>query len=101
MNSEIGHIIRRILRDIRVELTEEFDRNFERQFFFTEAWARRKGPLRPGGHILVASGQLRRSIKSEVDDESITFRSDLPYAGIHNEGGEIVVTRRMKKYRPT
>ena len=28
---------RNILNDIRVELTEEFDRNFERKAFFTRA----------------------------------------------------------------
>ena len=31
--------------DIRVELDDEFDKNFERQGFFTEAWKRRTGPF--------------------------------------------------------
>lgn len=29
---------RNILSDMRVELTEEFDRNFERKAFFTHKW---------------------------------------------------------------
>ena len=91
-------LIRNILRDIQVEMADEFDRNFERQAFFSEAWQRRRSPTRPGGHILVDTGGLRRSIRSEMLGNSIVFRSDLPYAGIHNEGGEIKVTARMKKY---
>lgn len=98
MNSDTAAIIKRILRDIQVELTDEFDRNFERQAFFSQAWERRKSPLRPGGHILVDTGSLRRSIYSEVRDSSIVFRSDLPYAAIHNQGGEIKVTARMKRF---
>ncbi len=95
---DIQKVIRNILQDIRVELNDEFDRNFERQGFFTQAWARRKSPLRPGGSILVDSGQLRRSIQSRSDSTSITFYSNLPYASIHNAGGEIKVTARMKRY---
>ena len=95
MKSEIQHILGRILNDIRVELTDEFDQNFEQQSFFGEAWQRRKGPLRPKGHILVDTGQLRRSIQSRTTENSITFFTTEPYAAIHNEGGEIVVTTKM------
>ncbi len=42
MNKDVQKIIARILQDIRVEMTDEFDRNFERQAFFSEAWQRRK-----------------------------------------------------------
>lgn len=91
-------VIRRILSDIRVELGDEFDRNFERQAFFSEAWARRKSPTRPRGTILVDTSTLRRSIKSRTTDDSITFYTELPYAAIHNDGGEIVVTEKMKRY---
>lgn len=91
-------LIRKILRDIEVELTDEFDKNFERQGFFSEKWKRRVSPGGEGRGILVRSGELRRSIRTRVDDSSITFSSDLPYAAIHNEGGEIKVTSRMKRY---
>ena len=98
MNENVQKIIKNILRDIQVELTDEFDQNFERQAFFSEAWQRRKSPTRPGGHILVDTGQLRRSIKSRTTENSIIFYTDLPYAAIHNEGGDIVVTFRMKRF---
>lgn len=98
MNKEVGKILSRILNDIRVEMTDEFDRNFERESFFGEAWQRRKSPTRPGGHILVNTGRLRRSIQSRTTENSITFFTNEPYAAIHNEGGEIVVTEKMKRY---
>lgn len=34
MNQDVQKIIRNILSDIRVEMSDEFDRNFERQAFF-------------------------------------------------------------------
>lgn len=91
-------IIRNIIRDIDVELKDEFDKNFERQAFFSEAWQRRKSPIRPGRAILVDTGGLRSSIKSEIRENSIVFRSEHPAAAIHNEGGEIKVTGKMKKF---
>lgn len=98
MNKDTKAVIRRILSDIRVELGDEFDRNFERQAFFNDVWTRRKSPPRPGGTILVDTGTLRRSIRSRTTDDSITFYTDLPYAAIHNDGGEIVVTEKMKRF---
>ena len=98
MTDNFTRTINNILRDIQVELTDEFDRNFEREAFFSEAWERRRSPVRANGHLLVDSGTLRRSIRSEIKESSIVFKSDLPYAAIHNEGGEIKVTQRMKKF---
>ena len=98
IDSQVREVFQRILKDIQVELGEEFDENFERQAFFTKAWARRKSPTRPGGHILVDSGRLRQSITSRTTDNSITFYTNEPYAAIHNEGGEIKVTAKMKRF---
>lgn len=98
MKSETQLILRRILKDIQVELSDEFDQNFEREAFFSEAWQRRKSPTRPDGHILVDTGQLRRSIQSRTTENSIVFFTTEPYAAIHNDGGEIVVTKKMKKF---
>lgn len=91
-------IIARILTDIRVEMSDEFDRNFERQAFFSKAWQRRRSPQRPGGSILIDTGRLRGSIQSRTTENSITFYTNEPHAAIHNEGGEIVVTERMKRF---
>ena len=99
MTENFQKIIKNILRDIRVEMTEEFDQNFERQAFFSEAWQRRKSPMRNQNRaILTDTGALRSSIQSRVTDNSVIFYTDLPYAAIHNEGGEIVVTEKMKRF---
>lgn len=90
--------MRRILRDILIEVGDEFDRNFERQAFFTSAWQRRKSPGRTGGSTLIDTGALRRSLRRQTTTDGVTFSSSLPYAAIHNEGGEIRVTARMKRY---
>lgn len=99
MNKDVARIIKQILKDIRVEMEDEFKTNFERQAFFSEAWERRKSPIRNEGRaILIDTGQLRRSISSRVTENSVIFYTDLPYAAIHNDGGEIKVTKRMKGY---
>lgn len=99
MNNDVARIIKQILKDIRVEMEDEFKTNFERQAFFSEAWERRKSPIRNEGRaILIDTGQLRRSISSRVTENSVIFYTDLPYAAIHNEGGEIKMTKRMKGY---
>ncbi|MDY3853112.1 MAG: phage virion morphogenesis protein [Prevotella sp.] len=98
MNDHVKKIIARVLNDIRVELGDEFDKNFERQAFFSKAWQRRKGPFRKEGATLIDTGKLRGSIQSRTTENSITFYTNEPHAAIHNEGGEIVVTERMKRF---
>ena len=96
--NDLAVVFRRILKDIQVEVKDEFDKNFERQGFFSEKWERRRSPLRPGRATLVNTGGLRRSVLSRVTADGVTFYSTHPAAEIHNEGGEIVVTARMKGY---
>jgi phage gpG-like protein len=90
-------VIDRSLEDIKVELDEEFDRNFERKAFFDKKWPERKYDNGKGS-LLVRSGALRRSISSLRGGAELAYSSDKPYARIHNEGGEIRVTKKMKKY---
>lgn len=85
-----------MMKDIGVDLADEFDQNFERKAFFNKKWKDRKFGNR--GTLLVATGRLRRSITMKATERSITFSSDTPYASIHNEGGEIEVTKKMKGY---
>lgn len=92
-----AELTKHILKDIKVELKDEFDKNFERKAFFNEKWARRKYPY-PNGTLMARSGNLRKSIKATISANGISFTSDLPYAAIHNEGGEITVTRKMKGF---
>lgn len=92
---------RKLLSDMRVELTEEFDKNFERKAFFTDKWKKRANPNAKGS-LLMVTGTLRRSIKSEVRGNGVRFSSAVPYASIHNVGGTGTIhvkahTRRGKK----
>lgn len=97
MDKAVRELFRRVLNDIRVEMGDEFDRNFERQAFFSQAWERRRSPLRKG-RALLSGNHLRRSVHSRTTADSITFYSDLPYAAAHNAGCEIKVTRAMKAH---
>ena len=91
-------LIKNMLNDIRVNLREEFDRNFERKAFFDKPWDTTTKFKNSKGSLMMRSGALRRSIKGEVKGDSIIFSSSLPYASIHNEGGYITVTAKMKKF---
>jgi phage gpG-like protein len=92
-----NQFLRNFLSDLKVELLDEFDKNFERKGFFDKPWEHAKSPNRIGS-LMARSGALRNSIRAIANDNSIRFMSSLPYAAIHNEGGVITVTEKMKKY---
>lgn len=98
MTNNLEDIIRRVINDIRVEYKDEFDKNFARQAFFNQAWQRRKSPTRPGGAILIDTGALRRSFNVTTSGSTITFTYTKEYAEIHNTGGTIAVTQKMKRF---
>ena len=89
--------INQIITDTKVKLSGEFARNFERKGFFDKKWPSNKFINRRGSPMM-RSGKLRRSIQSRTGGSGITWSSSLPYAGIHNEGGKIKVTEKMKKF---
>ncbi len=95
---DIKKVILDSLQDVKIELTDEFDRNFQREGFFSEKWKRRRYDPDPDRAVLQKTGSLRKSIISVIEDNKIIFTSSLPYSAIHNEGGTIVVTRRMKGF---
>ncbi|ROH98295.1 hypothetical protein EGI16_21700 [Chryseobacterium sp. G0240] len=62
-----------------------------------EAWKPRKRPAR--GSILVRSGRLKRSIrKLSQGSYYVYIGTDVPYARIHNEGGQINKTANVKAH---
>ena len=89
--------IKNILSDLRVDLTDEFDKNFERKSFFGKAWENTAIPNKRGS-LMMRTGKLRRSIKSRQTNNELSWSSSLPYASLQNEGGEIIVTERMKRF---
>ena len=89
--------IKNIISDLRVDLTDEFDKNFDRKSFFGKAWENTSIPNKRGS-LMMRTGKLRRSIKSRVSGNQISWSSSLPYASLQNEGGEVIVTEKMKRF---
>lgn len=90
-------LVQQIVQDTAVDLNQAFDRNFESKSFFNKKWKNTRYPNRRGS-LMMRSGKLRRSIKSSTANGVIRWKSAMPYASIHNEGGEIKVTAKMKRF---
>lgn len=88
-----NELIQNILSDMRVELTEMFDRNFERKGFFDSKWKPRKDKNTKGS-LLHVTGKMRRSIRSAIRGKGVHFSSALPYTSLHNEGGKFAQSVR-------
>ncbi|GIZ15291.1 phage virion morphogenesis protein [Capnocytophaga catalasegens] len=93
----LKQIMQQTLEDVRTKLKEEFDKNFERKAFFDKRWNETK-LINKRGSLMMRSGKLRRSINAKVQGNSVIFTSNMPYAALHNEGGVIKVTQKMKKF---
>lgn len=92
-----NQFLRNILSDLKVELADEFDKNFERKGFFGTPWAPTKRVVSRGS-LMLRSGDLRKSIRPTIAEGTISFASSEPYAALHNEGGEITVTPNMRRF---
>ena len=92
-----NEIMKNIITDAKVKLTEEFDRNFERKAFFDQPWKTTRGN-NARGSLMMRTGKLRRSMRSSQTKNGISWSSSLPYASLHNQGGEVVVTEKMKRF---
>ena len=90
-------LLDQIVDDIKVEFMDKFDKNFQDKAFFGKPWkVTRLSNAR--GSLMMRTGRLRKSIRPSRSGKNIRFYSDAPYSAIHNEGGEIVVTSKMKAY---
>lgn len=66
----------------------------------TEPWEARKREGR--GSLLARSGRLKRSIRKLTSGNYFVYiGTDVPYAQIHNEGGEIDKTVNVKSHNRT
>lgn len=85
------------MTDLKVELLDEFDRNFSRRAFFDRPWPGRKSPGK-GDKLLDNTGHGRHSIRGTIRPNGVEFSTDTPYMGLHNRGGKIKITPRMRKF---
>jgi hypothetical protein len=79
MNENVKKVVARILKDIQVEMSDEFDKNFERQAFFSEKWQRRKSPIRiPRRRFLGTSPEVEKAVR-EIVEENLTEYFTIEY----------------------
>lgn len=79
---------------------DHFQDNFRQGGFQdngTQAWQRKKRPDKYGP-LMSSRQNLYGSIYYRPDDYRVTVGTEVPYAAIHNEGGDIIVTARMKRF---
>lgn len=95
--------INNVIKDIKIELDDEFDRNFERKAFFDRKWVPLSKNYQPtGGSMLLRTGALRRSLRSRISGTALIYSSSLPYSGLMNYGGTVrqdfVPTPKMRRW---
>jgi len=86
---------------IGTEAVKHFKNNFVEEGFDGTKWDARKTKVKLQKKILTGQGSgdhLSDSIDYEVNGNSIIIHTDRIYAEIHNEGGEITVTPKMKAF---
>lgn len=103
IENQLARLMRDTMKDIQVECDDQLQENFRREAFFNDKWQRRshddgsgrkvlQGPAKGGVH-------LSQSIfPGRLDGFKLVYSTTLPYAAIHNEGGTIRVTAKMKRY---
>lgn len=93
--------------DIIVELTVEarnfFDESWTNQGFTDKSIEKWKKSKDKDGNdkenTLVETGVLRRSLRTETTETEGTIFTEVPYAQIHNEGGEIKATAQISPFK--
>lgn len=99
----LARLMRDTLKDIKVELDDEYQQNFRREAFFSDKWQRRKYDDGSNRKVLQGLGKSgvhlsQIAASGRIEGSKVVYSSTLPYAAIHNEGGTITVTARMKRY---
>jgi phage gpG-like protein len=80
-----------------------FNENFQRQGFVDDSlqpWDPRDPDRDEGRAVLFKSGTLRRSIRVvRRSSEQVVWGTDVKYAKVHNEGGDIQVKAHLRRGR--
>lgn len=86
---------------IGTEAVNHFKNNFQEEGFDGDKWESRRSQRQGstgGQKVLTYSGELSESIDYRIQGTTIIIFTDKPYGEIHNEGGKITVTPKMKGY---
>jgi len=85
----------RIVDDLNDYLLKFFKNSFDTKSFNNVKWK----PSRNNRNTLIDTGELKRSIRTVSKSlTEIHITSDTPYSAIHNEGGTIRITDKMRKF---
>lgn len=64
-----------------------------------QAWPKKRLPeFGKRRQLLRQSGDLQRSIRTKSSKRNAMVISDLPYSKMHNDGGEITITPKMRRF---
>jgi len=95
----------RIIQQCAVQALAFFKQSFINQGFTDNAlvkWKGREGgPKNTGRAVLVNRGVLKRGLrikKTSIDGAVVGMDDAIPYADIHNYGGEIPITAQMRRF---
>jgi len=85
----------KIVDEVNTYLLEYFKSSFDTKTFDNVQWK----PSRNNPDTLVDTGELKSSIKTVYKSmDEILIQSNTPYSAIHNYGGEIKITDKMRKF---
>jgi phage gpG-like protein len=92
----------KLVKAMGILARDHFRLNFKKQGFDdsgVKAWKKRSFEM-PGKSrsVLTQRGKLRDSIEYRVSASSTIISSRQPYARIHNDGGTLPVTRKMRSF---
>lgn len=90
--------IQNCVDDSEVKIMQLLMENFRQQSFYGEAWPAAKSPKKGGQKLLYKSNDLQGGFMSSNNGADIKVTNSTDYADIHNSGGDIPVTMKMKKF---
>lgn len=85
---------RKLLSDMRVELTEEFDKNFGRKAFFTDKWKKRANPNAKGS-LRYIEPQADNSIGSGYEWEDLSYLANMGATKNHECRGIMRIDNKL------
>ena len=88
-------IIEKILKTLKVDLADEFYRNFSHDGFFSNKWKQKRDS---STSHLIKTDALRYSITAWIEGNAIIFMSATKYSAIHNKGGDIKITPTRQRF---
>ncbi|MGP1577872.1 phage virion morphogenesis protein [Porphyromonas endodontalis] len=83
-----------LARELALLMEQETTHTFRTKQRGGRAWK----PSNISANLLISSSVLRNSIHHTAVGNQVEVSSPLPYANIHNQGGRIPITDRMRGY---